>query len=180
MLGANLNDDANQNESLIFALCADTLPPNLESKRPIFGTTDAPSFGKDWLEQLIFGDQRSLPAAHNEQLLIVGLVQADADWQVEAHAPIFDLAGESAIHGVDDEDCKGEDVHGEEGEEHERDVAHSEDGMLAVCPGEEACRVEEEGVDGDEDDVGDAIAVEILWSEIESAWVEVDHYDGLS
>ena len=52
--------------------------------------------------------------------------------------------------------------------------------MLAVEPGEEACRVEEERVDGDEDNVGNAISVEVLWSEIKSPWVEVDHCDALS
>lgn len=50
--------------------------------------------------------------------------------------------------------------------------------MLAIYPGEEACRVEEERVHDDEDDVGDAIAIEVLGSEVESAWVEVDHIDG--
>ncbi len=52
--------------------------------------------------------------------------------------------------------------------------------MLAVEPGEEACRVEEERVCGDEDNVGNAISVEVLWSEIKSTWVEVDHCDALS
>ena len=67
-------------------------------------------------------------------------------------------------------------MHGEHGHEHEWDVAHAEDGMLAVDPGKEACRVEEDGVYDDEDDVGDAIAVEILGSEVEAAWVEVYHF----
>lgn len=47
--------------------------------------------------------------------------------------------------------------------------------MLAVYPGEDACRVEEERIDDDEDDVGNAIAVEIFGSEVESTGVEVDH-----
>lgn len=34
--------------------------------------------------------------------------------------------------------------------------------MSARDPGEEACRVEEDRVDDDEDDVGNAIAVEVL------------------
>ena len=50
--------------------------------------------------------------------------------------------------------------------------------MLARDPGEEACRVEEDGVDDDEDDIGNAIAVEILWSKITSAWVHVNHDGG--
>ena len=52
--------------------------------------------------------------------------------------------------------------------------------MLARDPGEEACRVEEEGVDDDEDDVGNAIAVEILCSKITSAGVHIDHDGGLA
>ena len=48
--------------------------------------------------------------------------------------------------------------------------------MRAVDPAEETCRVEEEGVDADEGNIGDAIAVEVLGSEVESAWVEVDHF----
>ena len=71
-------------------------------------------------------------------------------------------------------------MHGEEGHEHEGDIAHAEDGMVAVEPGEEAGRVEEEGIDGDEDDVGDAVAVEVLGSEIETTWVEVDHCDDVT
>ena len=47
--------------------------------------------------------------------------------------------------------------------------------MLAVHPSEEACRVEEERIHDDEDDVGNAIAVEIFGSEVESAGVEVNH-----
>ena len=52
--------------------------------------------------------------------------------------------------------------------------------MLAVYPGEEACRVEEEGVDDDEDDVGNAIAVAVLGSKVESARIEVDHLDNVT
>ena len=51
----------------------------------------------------------------NEQLLIVSLVQADSDGQVQAHAPVFHLTWESAVHCVDDHDGEGEDVHGEQG-----------------------------------------------------------------
>ena len=111
-------------------------------------------------------------------MLVVSLVQADTDGQVQAHTPVFHLAREGTVHGVDDEDTECEDMHHEHGQEHEGDVPHAEDGMLAVDPGEEACRVEEEGVYDDEDDVGDAIAVKILWSEVEAAWVEVDHCEG--
>ena len=71
-------------------------------------------------------------------------------------------------------------MHHEHGHEHEWNVAHTEDRMLAVDPGKEACRVEEEGVYDNEDDVGDAIAIEILWSEVEPAWVEVHHFDNLT
>ena len=41
-----LNDNTNQNESLVFTLGADTLPPDLEAKSPIIGTTESLSFGK--------------------------------------------------------------------------------------------------------------------------------------
>lgn len=113
--GAYLNDDANQNKALVFTLCADILPPNLEAKSPILGTPKPLASGKNWLEQLFLRDQRSLPATHNEQLLIVSLVQADTDGQVQAHAPVFHLAGESTVHGVDDEDGECEDMHREHG-----------------------------------------------------------------
>lgn len=108
-------------------------------------------------------------------MLIVSLVQANTDWQVQAHAPVFHLARETAVHCVDDEDRECEDVHREQGEEHEWNIAHSEDGVLAVHPGEETCRVEEERISDGEDDVGNAIAVEIFVSEVESTGVEVDH-----
>ena len=71
-------------------------------------------------------------------------------------------------------------MHREKGQKHEWNIAHSEDGMLAVHPSEEAGRVEEERIDDDEDDVGNAIAVEILRSEVESTWVEVHHCDGMT
>ena len=132
VFGAYLNNDANQYESLIFTLGANTLPPNLEAKSPILGTPNPLSFWEYRLEKLFLCDQGSLSSADNEQLLVIGLIQADSDGQVQAHAPIFDLAGESTVHGVDDEDCECEDVHGEHGQEHEGDIAHPEDGMLAV------------------------------------------------
>ena len=37
---AYLNNHANQNESLILALGADTLPPNLHAKSPVLGTSN--------------------------------------------------------------------------------------------------------------------------------------------
>ena len=79
---AYLNDDADQNESLISTLGANTHPPNFGAKSPIFGTTNALSFGEYRLEKFLFCDQGSLPTAHKKQLLIVSLVQADTDWQV--------------------------------------------------------------------------------------------------
>ena len=131
-MNAYLDDYANQNESLVFTLFADILPPYFEAKSPIVGTTKAFALWKYRLEQLILGDQRSLRATNNEQLLVVSLVQADADGQVQAHAPVFHLAREGTVHGIDDEDGEGEDVHYEQGQEHERDIPHSEDGMPAV------------------------------------------------
>ena len=66
-------------------------------------------------------------------------------------------------------------MHCEEGQEHEWHIPYPEDGVSARDPGEEACRVEEERVQDDEDNVGYAIAVEILGSKVESAWVHVNH-----
>ena len=139
VMGTYLNHDANQYESLVFTLGADTLPPNLEAKSPIFRTTESLSFGKYRLEKLILRDQRSLPATDNEQLLIVSLVQADPNGQVQAHAPVFHLARESSVHGIHNEDRECEDMHREQGQEHEWNIPHSEDGMLSVYPGEETC-----------------------------------------
>lgn len=139
VMGTYLNHDANQYESLIFTLGADTLPPNLEAKSPIFRTTESLSFGKYRLEKLILRDQRSLPATDNEQLLIVSLVQPDPNRQVQAHAPVLHLAGESSVHGIYNEDREREDMHREQGQEHEWNIPHSEDGMLPGSPGEETC-----------------------------------------
>ena len=50
--------------------------------------------------------------------------------------------------------------------------------MFARDPGEEACRVEKDGIDDDEDNVGNAIAVEIFGSKVESTWVHINHDDG--
>lgn len=132
VLGAYLDDDSNQYESLIFTLGANTLPPNLEAKGPIFETANPLSLWKYRLEKLFLCDQGSLSSADNEQLLVIGLIQADTDGQVQAHAPIFHLTGERAVHGVDDKDCECEDVHRKDRQEHEWDISHSEDGMLAV------------------------------------------------
>ena len=108
------------------------MPPNFEAKSPILGAAESLSLWKYRLEKFIFGDQGSLAATDNEQLLVVRLVQADADWQVQAHAPIFHLARESTVHCVNDHDGECEDMHREQGQEHEGNIAHSEDGMLAV------------------------------------------------
>ena len=66
-------------------------------------------------------------------------------------------------------------MHREHGHEHEWDVAHAEDRMFSIYPGKEACRVEEEGVYDDDDDVGDAIAIEILRSKVKATRIEVHH-----
>lgn len=49
--------------------------------------------------------------------------------------------------------------------------------MFARDPGEEAGRVEEDGIDDDEDNVGYAIAVEVFRSKVESAGVHINHCD---
>lgn len=107
-------------------------------------------------------DQGCLATAYDKQLLVISLVQADTDWQVQTHPPIFHLAGESAVHGIDDEDDECEDVDHEHGREHQGDISHAEDGMFSVQPGEEACPVEEERIEDNEDYVGDAIAIKVL------------------
>ena len=91
------------------------MPPHLEAKGPVLGTAETLCFWKNRVKELILGDQRRLIPTDEEQLLVVGLVQADADWQVQTHAPIFDLAGERAVHCVDEHDGKGEDVHCQQG-----------------------------------------------------------------
>ena len=136
---AYLNDDTDQNESLIFALFADILPPNFEAKSPVLGTPEPLPFWEYWLEELFLCDQGSLPLANDEQLLVVSLVQADSDGQVQAHAPILHLAWESTVHRIDDEDDEGEDMHCEQGQEHKWDIPHSKDGMVPVKPGKDAC-----------------------------------------
>ena len=123
-LSAYLNDNTNQNKPLIFTLSANTLPPNLKAKSPVLGTTESLPLWKYRFEKLFLCDQGSLAATDDEQLLIIGLVQADPDGQIQAHAPVLDLAWESTVHCVDDEDGESEDVHGEHGQEHEGDIAH--------------------------------------------------------
>ena len=91
------------------------MPPHLEAKGPVLGTADSLCFWKNRVEKLILGYQRRLVPTDEEQLLIVGLVQADADWQVQTHAPIFDLAGESTVHCVNERGSNGEDVHCQQG-----------------------------------------------------------------
>lgn len=49
--------------------------------------------------------------------------------------------------------------------------------MAPVEPEENACGVEDDGVGDADDDVGYAIAIEVLRAEVETAWVEVaDHF----
>ena len=67
-------------------------------------------------------------------------------------------------------------MHRKQRHEHEGDISHSEDGVFAVYPSEEACRVEDERVEGDKDDVRDAIAVQILGSGVKSGRIEVNHF----
>ena len=47
--------------------------------------------------------------------------------------------------------------------------------MFSIDPEENACGIEEEGVSDAEDDVGDAIAVEVLRAEIEASRIEINH-----
>lgn len=53
---------------------------------------------------VLVGDEYSLLAADNQELLILSLKQSNANGQVQIHAPEFDLAGVRAVHGINDED----------------------------------------------------------------------------
>ncbi len=51
--------------------------------------------------------------------------------------------------------------------------------MAPVQPEEDACGVEDNGIDDADDDVGYAVAIEVFRAEVETAWIEVaDHLGG--
>lgn len=50
--------------------------------------------------------------------------------------------------------------------------------MAPVQPEEDACGVEDNGVDDADDDVGYAVAIEVLGAKVETAWVEVADHPG--
>jgi len=52
----------------------------------------------------------SLLTTDNKQLLVLSLEQANADGQVEIHAPKLHLTGERAIEGVNDHNHEGKDM----------------------------------------------------------------------
>jgi len=124
----------------------------------------------------VVDSELSLLTTDNEQLLVLSLEQANADGQVEIHAPEFHLTRECAVEGVDDHDHESKDMQSEEGKQQERDIPHLDDGMAPVEPEENACGIEDDGVSDADDNVGYTVAIEILGAEVETAWVEVaDH-----
>lgn len=121
-------------------------------------------------------DQFGLLAAHDEELLILGLPEADTDGQVQAHGPELNGAGEGTIHQIDGEDHEAEDVEDQDRQQHEPNLPHLHDRVLTLEPQKEACRVQEKGIHGREGNVGYAPAIEVLRSsDAVASGVEVNH-----
>ena len=100
-----LDRHTNEDETLVFVLCIDTPPPELESPDPILRSSQStPVVGVQRPIEFIDSFEQILLLADNEELLILGLKQADTDGKVNRHDPEFQAAGESTVERVDEED----------------------------------------------------------------------------
>ena len=73
-----LDYHTNKDESLVFVLCIDAPPPELESPDPILGTSQStPPAGVQWPIEFIDSFEQVLLSADNEELLVLSLEQAD-------------------------------------------------------------------------------------------------------
>ena len=78
-----LNDDANEDIALVFMLHTDSPPPIFEAEHPIPRTTNALSIlRQNEPISLVLLEHLGLLPAHNRQLLILRLEQANPNRQV--------------------------------------------------------------------------------------------------
>lgn len=74
----------NKDETLVFVLCIDTPPPELESPDPILGSSQStPMVGAQWPIEFIDTFEQVLLSADDEELLILSLKQADTDGKID-------------------------------------------------------------------------------------------------
>lgn len=74
----------NKDETLVFVLCIDTPPPELESPDPILGSSQSPPMvGAQWPIEFIDTFEQVLLSADDEELLILSLKQADTDGKID-------------------------------------------------------------------------------------------------
>lgn len=111
---SHLDYDSQSNVSFISTGRANVLPPAPETKSPVTRTASPRSrFWWQALEEIIVGDESSLLTADDQELLILSLEQADANRQIQAHAPELDLARKGSVERVDHKDHEQKDVEGQ-------------------------------------------------------------------
>ena len=78
-----LDHHTNEDESLVFVLCIDTPPPELESPNPILRSSQSASMvGVQRPIEFIDSFEQILLSADDEELLILSLEQADTDGKI--------------------------------------------------------------------------------------------------
>lgn len=103
-MGPDLKTNANVDKPLILALSGCAVPPSFATTHPIPWPPQEITFGDDGLVVVLALEQLRLLFADDEKLLILGLEQADANGQVDAHAPELHTARVGAIEPISHHD----------------------------------------------------------------------------
>ncbi len=82
----------------------------------------------------MLGEQDLLTPTDEEQLLILGLKETNADGQIDGHDPELGVAGEIAIQRIDDEHDDQVNMEDEDGSDGHWNLPHANDGVVALPP----------------------------------------------
>lgn len=155
----DLENDSKGYKALVFALLTEGVPPLLDVKDP--GLYSSAFWGQG-LEQLIGDNQLALLAADEKELLVLCLEESDAYGKINGHDPELNVAGIISIERVRHQHEEEIHVKDQEGRECEADVAHANNGVLAVIPDNATHGIEDKRVDHSKDDVADTEAIVVV------------------
>ena len=161
---AYLSDHAGKNEPFHSPLRRGTLPPYLEPEYPVRWGTHSASPSKVAIQRLvgcIQVFQLILTLADYEQLLVLGLKEANANGKIDGHDPKLGRAWKRAIQWIHQEDHEQVYVEDQNRRQGEVDLAHSNSWHMSIRPDKSTSCEYEYGVGDGKHNVGDAISIKV-------------------
>lgn len=64
------------------------------------------------------------------------------------------------------------------GQQRQGDLAHPNGWIVTLEPEKGTCRVEEDGIEHDDDNEGDSVAIEVFGGIVVASWVEIANHGG--